>query len=167
MCLWRSANSLIGYASLSEKRQIRTCPAVDSHEKVQTYQHCGGKTLTVPSVDNYTRSRQARLGCGAHIGPDLTLAPSALRSKLMQQIRKERQQGHGISPETERVFYSNKSPSLSYFLHSGGSTMKRIQEKRRGSEHRSHGPCAHVHRSALGMWRRLEELFCPELEEAT
>ncbi|GAA6088775.1 uncharacterized [Tachysurus ichikawai] len=42
----RSASSLIGYTSLSEERQIRTCPAVDSHEKVQTYQHCGGKTLT-------------------------------------------------------------------------------------------------------------------------
>lgn len=35
-----------------------------------------------PSVDNYTRSRQARLGCGACIGPDLTLAPSALRAKV-------------------------------------------------------------------------------------
>ncbi|GAA6095575.1 uncharacterized [Tachysurus ichikawai] len=34
-----------------------------------------------PSVDNYTLSRQAGLGCGARIGPDLTLAPSALRSK--------------------------------------------------------------------------------------
>lgn len=45
--------------------------------------------------------------------------------------------------------------------------MKRIQEKWHGLEHRSHGPCADVHRSALGTWRRLEELFCPELEEAT